>query len=141
MKRQVKAAKSYELVLKDRLGNTISKPFFLQVGLNELETNLKKEYYQSNENEKFFIYEGIGILDLEKDCIQEFDFERLNFHFLNYFLGKNKHHKSADENDKKIINNFLSLLEFNLKNPTKYIKPFYYERIEKKLFDENKDKE
>lgn len=132
MKRTIQNAKDYELILKDRLGNALSKPFFIKSGKNELEINAKKQYYQSKEGEKFFIYEGEGILDFENECTKEYNFERLNFHFLNLFLGSGKHHKAADENDIKIINDFLALLEFNEKNHNK-IKPFYYERITNKL--------
>lgn len=133
MKRAINNAKDYELILKDRLGNAISKPFLIKKGKNELEINAKKQYYQSLEGIKFFIYEGDGILDFENECIKEYDFERLNFHFLNTFLGSGKHHKAADQNDIKIINDFLALLEFNEKNHNK-IKPLYYERITNKLF-------
>lgn len=127
-KRVVSVAKDYELILKDRFGNALDKKFVLKAGKNELEIPQNCGYYQSLQNERFFIYEGEGELDFEKECTQKYDFEKLNVCFLDYFLGNSqkKHHENADENEKKLIESFVKLMEFNEKCEKPKIVPPYY---------------
>ncbi len=126
MRRQVEAKKDYKLILKDRFSNPQGKAFELKAGLNELECPAFGGYYQSEDNERFFIYEGEGVLELEIECVKEYNFENINMTFLDFYLGNHKHHKNADESDKKIIENFLTLFNLNemLEKP-KIVPPFY----------------
>lgn len=130
-KRVVNTAKDYELILKDRFGNALDKKFVLKAGKNELEIPQNCGYYQSVQNERFFIYEGEGELDFEKECTQKYDFEKLNVRFLDYFLGnlQEKHHENADENEKKLIKSFVELMEFNEKYEKPKIIPPYYAAV------------
>lgn len=124
-KRVLNLAKDYELILKDRFGNSLSKKFVLKAGKNELEIPCENGYYQSTDNERFFIYDGQGELDFENECTKQYDFSKLNVRFLDYFLGTQKHHKNADENEKKVIENFISLMELNEKFGNKITPPYY----------------
>ena len=131
MKRVVNSAKDYELILRDRFGNDLDKKFTLKAGKNELEIPAHCGYYQSLENEFFFIYEGEGELDLESECVQKYDYEKLNYRFLDYFLGSacKKHHANADENERKLIESFVKLMDFNEKFEKPKIVPPYYAAI------------
>lgn len=126
-KRVVNTAKDYELILKDRFGNSLSKKFILKAGRNELEIPYDNGYYQSIDNERFFIYEGEGELDFKSECTKQYDFSKLNVKFLDYFLGnfQKKHHKNADENEKKTIESFVALMDFNEKTGNKITPPYY----------------
>lgn len=137
--RDILFKQNHTIILKDKFGNDLSKPFEVEKGQSALKIPLKDGYYQNAKGEKFFIYDGKGELIFEEDCTTEYDFSHLNFHFLNTFLGTNKHHKNADEKDKKLIKSFCELLEKNLNNPNKTIKPPYFAAIENKLFNINKD--
>lgn len=127
-KRVVNCAKDYELILKDKFGNALSRKFILKAGKNELEIPQKGGYYQSLDNERFFIYDGEGELDFENECGEEYEFTKLNIKFLDYFLGhfQTKHHFNADENEKKLIEKFIALMDFNEKFKKPKIVPPYY---------------
>ena len=128
MKRVVNSARERQLILKDRFGNALDKVFTLPAGKSELEIPEHCGYYQSLENEFFFIYDGAGELDLERECVQKYDYEKLNVRFLDYFLGNGckKHHKNADENEQKLIESFVKLMDFNEKFEKPKILPPYY---------------
>lgn len=96
-----------------------------QARANELEIPCENGYYQSVDNERFFIYDGQGELDFENECTKQYDFSKLNVRFLDYFLGTQKHHPNADENEKKVIENFISLMELNEKFGNKITPPYY----------------
>lgn len=131
MKRIVNSTRDYELFLRDRFGNTLDKKIILKAGKNELEIPAHCGYYQSSQNEFFFIYDGAGELDLESECLKKYDFEKLNVRFLDYFLGNSckEHHKNADENERKVIESFVELMNFNEGFDEPKIVPPYYTMI------------
>lgn len=127
--------KSYELILKDKFGNDLSSFKRYTCDTNEdgeevatkfsLEIPQKDGYYQSKDNERFYIYKGEGELDLS-ECVK-WDFEKLNVVFLDFYLTQNRHNFAADEVDRASIERFC---EFNTKyGESKKIVPPYYEKI------------
>lgn len=129
MKRAVNFGKDYELVLKDRFGNPQGEFINYKAGLNELEIPSHAWYYQSKDNERFFIYEGEGELELESECTQDFNFENVNVVFLDFYLANQKHHKNADESDRKLVEKFVILFSLNELCEKAKIVPPYYEKL------------
>lgn len=134
MKRKILNNKDYELVLKDKFGNNLGLFFTLKAGENELEIPFNNGYYQSKNNEQFFIYDGDGVLNFESECIKKYDFEELNLHFLDYFLGNGEHDKNADSVDIKLIDDFFELLNFNETQEKAKITPPRYDFLLGKVF-------
>ena len=137
--REITFETSKELVLKDKFGNDLSewKIFKLEktgsgAEISQkftLEIPQKDSYYQSRENERFFIYDGVGELKLS-ECTEKWDFSEINLPFLDYFAAKGEHEPSADDKDKELIEKFM---DFQSKFGTDFeklkIKPPYYKFI------------
>lgn len=121
------------LIIRDKFGTNLSEFVEFKAGKNELKILDKDAYYQSKENEQFFVYDGVGELDLEVDCKKRYDFEFLNVFFLDYFLAQAKHHQNADETDKKLVEEFVELLNTHLEEKTQKIIPPYFAAIQAKL--------
>lgn len=134
MTRKIKFERDLELVSKDRFGNTLLPFKMYKAGLNELEINAHCAYYQSKENKCFFVYDGEGELDLERECTKKYDFEKLNLAFLDFYLGERKHHKNADESDRALIEDFCVLISLNEMLEKPKIVPAYYAAILDKIF-------
>lgn len=138
MSRIVNFSKDYELVLKDRFGNPQGEFITYKKGENELEIPSHAGYYQSKNNERFFIYEGDGVLELESECIKEYNFENLNIVFLDFYLINQQHHAQADESDRKIVENFTMLFNLNEMCEKAKIVPSYYEKTLERLLGDIK---
>lgn len=134
MKRAVRFKRDLELVLKDRFGTALDefKPY--KAGLNELEIPAHCGYYQSKNNECFFVYDGDGELELESECVKKYDFENLNVKFLDFYLGERKHHAHADESEKRLVEDFCVLFSLNEMCEKPKIVPAYYAAILDKIF-------
>ena len=121
------------LIMRDKFGTNLSDFVEFKAGKNELKILENTAYYQSKENERFFVYDGTGELDLEADCQKCYDFSHLNVVFLDYYLTHLKHHPNADEVDKRLIDEFVSLLDSQLKSEVQKITPPYYSAIQARL--------
>lgn len=133
MTRIVNFSTSKKLIKRDKFGTNLSDFVEFSAGKNELEILDNAAYYQSKQNERFFIYGGNGELELESDCVKRYDFEHLNVFFLDYYLNNLKHHKNADKADKKLIDEYVALLNAQLESDEKKIIPPYFAAIQAKL--------
>lgn len=131
MTRKLNFQSDIELKLRDKFGNDLTKFKKFLAGENELKVPSKDEYYQSKDNQQFFIYEGDGVLEFPSDCLKRYDFEHLNLVFLDYYLIHQKHHPNADSYDKKQISDYIYLSN----NNDGKIKPPYFDEVESKLID------
>ena len=137
--REITFETSKELVLKDKFGNDLSewKSYKCEKNADGAETATKftleipqkDSYYQSRENERFFIYDGTGELKLS-ECTEKWDFSEINLPFLDYFAAKGEHEPSADDKDKELIEKFMDFQStFGTDFDTLKIKPPYYKFI------------
>lgn len=133
MNRTVNFKNDKTLIMRDKFGTNLSEFVEFKAGKHELKVLDKDAYYQSKKNEQFFIYDGNGELDLEDDCKKRYDFEHLNIVFLDYFLSHLKHHPDADKVDKKLIDDYISLVDEQLESGQKKIIPPYFSAIQAKL--------
>ena len=135
MKRVVNFATAKKLIKRDKFGTNLSEWVEFEAGKNELDILDKDAYYQSKTNERFFVYDGEGELELESECIKQYDFEHLNVFFLDFFLANQKHHKDADKTDKKLIDEFVTLLNSQFESDKPKFLPPYYAAIQAKLLN------
>lgn len=136
--RTIKFSKEKMLILKDKFGGDITDFKKFYEGENALYIT-NSGYYQSRENERFYIYEGSGELNLN-ECRTRYDFTGLNLVYLDFYLSNLKHHESADKADRDIIELYAELLNKHLEGDTR-IKPPYFEEIQQKLLKGLKDGE
>lgn len=129
MNRIVYFDKDLELIMRDKFGTNLSDFIDFKAGKNELIVLDKDAYYQSKQNERFYIYDGFGELNLQKDCVKRYNFEYLNPIFLDHFLATSKHHKQADDIDKKLIDEFIFLFDKHLNGDKKILPPYFNEII------------
>ena len=133
MKRQFNyAGSATKLFIKDRFGNLKGETLSLKQGLNELEILPLGEYYQSEANERFFIYEGQGALE-SAHALKRYDFYYLNISFLDEFLKNGVFDKNADEFDQRLIKEFVEVYELNINKGSDYLLPPFFTQAQKKL--------
>lgn len=128
MNRIVYFHKDLQLIARDKFGTNLSDFINFKAGKNELMILDKDAYYQSKDNERFYIYDGVGELDLRKDCIKKYAFEYLNPAFVDHFLATTHYPRLADKSDKRLIDDFLFLFDKHLRGDKK-INPPYFEEI------------
>ena len=136
--RTIKFEEAKELILRDRFGNDITDFVKFETGENALFIT-NSGYYQAKNNQRYFIYDGEGDLNLN-ECKKCFDFTNLNLFYLDYFLSNLKHHDSSDKADRELIELYAELLNTHLEGDER-INPPYFSEIQQKLLKGLKDGE
>ncbi len=131
MTRSVIFANEIELIKRDKFGTNCSEWQKFTAETHNLEILDKDFYYQSRENERFFIYEGTGTLDLTQ-CTKKYDFEKINVYFLSHYIAKGEHHADADDVDKALIEDYAELYDKFVKGDES-INPPYFKELEQKV--------
>jgi hypothetical protein len=131
MTRSVIFADEIELIKRDKFGTNCSEWQKFTAGTHNLDILDKDFYYQSRENERFFIYDGVGDLKLS-ECTKKYDFEKINVIFLSHYIANDEHHADADAVDKALIEDYAELYDKFVKGDES-INPPYFKELEQKL--------
>ena len=116
-----------KIYLCDKYHNKLAS-LELNKGENTLEINRNDTFYKTASERVFYVYDGAGAQEWQ-DALKRYNFKFLDLQALDSYLYKG----SVDSTNAQDISDFCEVYEKNLNAGNAYLKPPFFEYVEKSL--------